>query len=206
MGKVFFSVTVSLDGYVAPDRVSDEQWLKQWLSLQDYVLHQKFFRTNLKFGDDGETGIDNQILQQTFERTGCTVIGKRMFDGGERSWPEEAPFHTPVMVLTHQKREPWVRPGGTTFHFINDGIQRALTMAKEAAGARDVRIGGGGHTLLQFLNAGLVDEFHLAVSPMFMGAGIRLFDRIDTQQVKVVPQRVEVSKRVSHLFYSVTKA
>lgn len=107
MSKVFFSVTVSLDGYMAPEWRSDDQWMSQWMQVQDYVFHQRFFRGNLELGGDGETGEDNRILEETFERTGVTIMGKRMFDAGERSWPEEAPFHTPGFVLTHQKREPW---------------------------------------------------------------------------------------------------
>ena len=91
-----------------------------------------------------EEGRDNDIVRETFERTGASVMGKRMFDAGERMWPKEAPFHTPVFVVTHEKRDPWERPGGTTFHFVNDGIEPALDQAHEAAGDRDVRIAGGG--------------------------------------------------------------
>src|SRR5947207_7294881 len=83
---------------------------------------------------------------ETFERTGASVMGKRMFDLGEQAWPEEAPFHTPVFVVTHENRDPWERPGGTTFHFVNDGFEPALDQAREAAGDRDVRIAGGGAT------------------------------------------------------------
>ena len=82
-----------------------------------------------------------------------------MFEAGERAWPEEAPFHAPVFVVTHEKRDPWERPGGTTFHFVNDGIEPALDLAREAAGDRDVRIAGGGATILAYVNAGLIDEF-----------------------------------------------
>jgi dihydrofolate reductase len=163
MSKVFFSVTVSLDGYMAPEWRSDDQWMSQWMQLQDYVFHQHFFRGNLSLGGDGETGEDNRILEETFERTGVTIIGKRMFDLGEGAWPDEAPFHTPVFVLTHQKREPWERPGGTVFHFVNDGYESALRRAREVTGDRDIRIGGGVNTVQQYLNGGLVDEFHLAV-------------------------------------------
>ena len=98
-------------------------------------------------------------------------MGKRMFDGGERFWPEEAPFHTPVFVLTKQVRSPWERPGGTTFHFVNDGIESALRQAREVAGGRDIRIAGGANAILQYLNAGLVDEFSIALAPVFFGAG-----------------------------------
>lgn len=104
-------------------------------------------------------------MRETFERTGASVMGKRMFDAGEQMWPEEALFHTPVFVVTHEKREPWERPGGTAFHFINDGIKVALDSAREAAGERDVRVAGGGATILQYVSARLVDEFTIALSP-----------------------------------------
>ena len=89
-------------------------------------------------------------------------MGKRMFDAGEQAWPGEAPFHTPVFVVTHTGRDPWERPGGTTFHFVSDGIEPALDQAREAAGDRDVRIAGGSETILEYLIAGLVDEFSIA--------------------------------------------
>ena len=96
-------------------------------------------------------------------------MGKRMFDQGERAWPEEAPFHTPVYVLTHEKREPWVRPGGTTFYFINDGPERALEVARESAGTRDIRIAGGAEGIQQYLNLGVFDELEIALPPVVFG-------------------------------------
>ncbi len=129
MSKVFFSVTMSLDGFIAPEFMQlgqpVEKWLGQWMELQSYVFQQRFFRESLKLGDGGETGQDNRILEETYNRTGVSIMGKRMFDGGEQNWPEEAPFHTPVFVLTRDIRSPWERPGGTTFVFVNDGIERA---------------------------------------------------------------------------------
>lgn len=203
MSRVFFSITVSLDGYMAPEWRSDEQWLAQWMQLQDYAFHQRFMRSNLKLGRDGETGEDNRILEETFKRTGVTIIGKRMFDAGERSWPEEAPFHTPVFVVTRHVREPWVRPGGTVFHFVNDGIESALEQAREAAGGRDIRIGGGAQTIQQYLNAGLVEEFHMAVAPVLLGAGPRPFHRVDPERLKLTPVETVPSRRVTHLRYRV---
>jgi dihydrofolate reductase len=92
-------------------------------------------------------------------------MGKRMFDLGEQAWPHEAPFHTPVFVVTHEKRDPWERPGRTPFHFVNDGIETALDQAPEVAGDRDVRIAGGGATTLEYVNAGLIDQFAIALAP-----------------------------------------
>lgn len=206
MSKVFFSVTMSLDGFIAPesrgDDLGDKQWLAQWMELQRYVFAQKFFRESLKLGEGGETGDDNRILEEVFARTGVTIMGKRMFDGGERHWPEEAPFHTPVFVVTRQVRAPWERKGGTTFHFVNDGIESALRHAREVAGGKDIRIGGGAHTIREYLNAGLIDEFHIALSPVLFRNGARLFDRID-ENISLELVRSVPSPTVTHLFYRV---
>jgi dihydrofolate reductase len=201
-GKVFFSVSMSLDGYIAPESVEDLMG-RQWMELQRWVFPLRFFRENLKLGGGGEEGRDNDIARETFERTGASVMGKRMFDAGEHAWPDEAPFHTPVFVVTHTKRAPWERPGGTTFHFVNDGIEAALEQARSAAGDRDVRIAGGGETILQYVNAGLVDEFSVALSPVLFGAGIRLFDGVDASRIALKPVHSESSPRVTHLTYTV---
>jgi len=202
--KVFLSVSMSLDGFIAP-KSSDELMGRQWMDLQQWILATRFFREHLKFGEGGEEGRDNDIARATFERTGASVMGKRMFDAGERMWPEEAPFHTPVFVVTHEKRDPWVRPGGTTFHFVNDGIERALARAREAAGDRDVRIAGGGATIVEYVNAGLVDECSIALSPVLFGAGIRLFDGVDAARVALEQVRVEPTPRATHLTYAVRR-
>jgi len=132
-------------------------------------------------------------------------MGKRMFDAGEPSWPEEAPFHTPVFVVTHTRREPWVRPGGTTFYFVNDGIESALVRAREAAGDRDVRIAGGAETIQEYLDAGRIDEFSIALAPVLFGAGIRLFDRVDADRLVLKQVGAAASTRVTHLTYTVGK-
>ena len=144
---------------------------KQWMELQRWAFPMRFFRENLKLGGGGEEGRDNDIARATFERTGASVMGKRMFDAGEKMWPAEAPFHTPVFVVTHEKRDPGERPGGTTFHFVNDGIETALERARDAAGQRDVRIAGGGETILEYLNAGMVEEPGSRFRPSCSGPG-----------------------------------
>ena len=150
MSQVFFSVSVSLDGYLVPPGMdlahagdpSFEGWGAQWGKLHSWILPTRYFRERAKLGDGGETGVDNQIVADTFERTGVSIMGKRMFELGEAMWPDEAPFHTPVFVLTNQVREPWVRPGGTTFYFVNDGTGdshlAAVTIRVEAAGTPPV--------------------------------------------------------------------
>jgi dihydrofolate reductase len=216
-GKVFFSVSMSLDGFIVPESM---EWLSatpeqrerdprlqrcmaQWMELQQWIFPLRFFRENLKLGEGGEEGRDNDIARETFERTGASVMGKRMFELGEAAWPEEAPFHTPVVVVTHEKRDLWERPGGTTFYFVNDGIVTALDQAREAAGDRDVRIAGGAATILQYLNAGLIDEFAIALSPVLFGSGTRLFESVDAGRVALTQVRAEPTQRVTHLTYVV---
>jgi dihydrofolate reductase len=201
-GKVFFSVSMSLDGFIGPASM-EELMGPQWMELQQWIFRQRFFRENLKLGEGGEEGHDNDIVRETFERTGASVMGKRMFDAGEPAWPEDPPFHTPVFVVTHERREPWERLGGTTFHFVNDGIEAALDLAREAADDRDVRIAGGGATIMQYMNAGLIDEFTIALSPVLFGSGIRLFEGVDPGRIALEPVRAEPTQRVTHLTYAV---
>jgi dihydrofolate reductase len=213
MSTVFFHVVMSLDGYIAPDGMDLEHaddptyknWLARWMQLQDWTFRQQFFRSNLLLGDGGETGTDNHLLEDTYRRTGVTILGKRMFDGGERSWPEEAPFHTPVFVVTSRVRDLWPRPGGTTFYFVNDGIHSALEQAREMADGRDIRIGGGAETICQFLNAGLVDEFIVSIPPVFLGNGTRLFDNVDPGRVSVENMTTTISPRVTHQRFAVAR-
>ncbi len=213
MSKVFFSVGMSLDGFLAPEGMelphaadpNYKDWLAQWMALQQWIFRQQFFRETLQLGPGGETGEDNRLLEETFNRTGVSIMGKRMFDGGEHNWPEEAPFHTPVFVLTKQVRDPWERPGGTTFHFVNDGSESALRQARAVVEGKDIRIAGGANAILQYLNAGLVDEFTIAIAPVFFGAGIRLFKGIDRQKVTVEIAETIPSTLVTHLRYTVTK-
>ena len=203
-GKVFVSVSMSLDGFIAPESLSALMG-QQWMELQAWLFPLRFIRENLKLGEGGEEGPDNDIARETFERTGASIMGKRMFDAGEQMWPEEAPFHTPVFVVTHQQRDPWERPGGTTFHFVTGGIESALDQAREAAGNRDVRIAGGGETIVEYLNARLVDELHVALSPVLFGSGIRLFDGVDATRVALELRRAEPTDRVTHLNYTVRR-
>lgn len=212
MTKVFFDVAGSLDGYIAPEGMEMihagdpkyKDWLAQWMKLQNWVFQQKFFRENLKLGEGGETGNDNRILEEIFKRTGVSVMGKRMFEGGKHSWPEDAPFHTPVFVLTHEVRKPWVRPGGTTFYFVKDGIESALGQARKAVGDRDIRISGGANVIQQYLNAGLIDEFTVHYSPVFFGHGVPLFSGM-SKSINVKIKEAVASKDVTHVSYEVVK-
>jgi dihydrofolate reductase len=210
MSKVFFSVSVSLDGYLAPPGMdlahagdpTFEDWAARWAELQRWIFPTRFFRENLKLDDGGETGTDDQILEHTFRRTGVSIMGKRMFELGEAMWPEAAPFHTPVFVLTSQVRAPWVRPGGTTFHFVDDGIESALRQARAVAGDRDIRVAGGADVIQQYLRAGLVEELALAISPVVLGGGRRLFEAIGRELVVELVETI-ASPRATHVRYAV---
>jgi dihydrofolate reductase len=186
MSKVFVNIALSLDGYMAPEGMAIEHWDTpdyknwgaKWGALMRWLINQQYFRENLKFGPGGETGPVNDMVRKTTERIGANIMGKRMFEQGERSWPEDAPFHTPVYVLTHEKREPWIRSGGTTFYFVNDGAESALQRAREAAGNRDVRIAGGANVIQQYLNMGVIDELEIAHASVLFGTGRRLFENL----------------------------
>ena len=209
MGTVFASVSMSLDGFIAPEgmdmaHVDDpgfRNWAAKWSEMQQWILDQKFFRENLGIGEGGETGPDNELVEQTFACTGVSIMGKRMFDAGERLWPEEAPFHTPVFVVTHERRDPWRRPGGTTFYFVNDGIEAALERAQHAAGERDIRIAGGANTIVQYLNAGRIDSLTVSLAPVVFGSGTPLLADVD-DTVDLEISEVLASPKVTHLRYS----
>ena len=154
-----------------------------------------------QLGQGGETGLINDMLRHTMERSGASIMGKRMFEQGEVSWPEEAPFHTPVYVLTHEQREPWVRPGGTTFYFVNDGPARAREQAKESAGGRDIRISGGADVIQQYLNLGVVEELEIALAPVLFVGGRRLFENLHEPGPQFRIDRVLDGPAATHVRY-----
>jgi dihydrofolate reductase len=209
MSKVFVNIALSLDGYMAPEGMTIEHWTTpeyknwgaQWGALMGWLMSQRYFRENLKFGPGGETGPVNDMVRLTMERTGANIMGKRMFEQGAASWPEDAPFHTPVYVLTHEKREPWVRLGGTTFYFVNDGPERALELARESAGGRDIRISGGANVVQQYLNMGVVEEMEIALVPVLFGSGRRLFENIREPAPQFRIHNVLEGPSATHLRY-----
>jgi dihydrofolate reductase len=206
MSQVFVHLGISLDGYIAGANRGPKNPLgDQGTSIHAWVFEQRAFMRTHGMGDGGKTGADNRVIEQIIDRIGANIMGKRMFEEGEANWPEEAPFHTPVFVLTKEVRRPWERPGGTTFYFVNESLERTLERAREAAGAKDVRISGGRDVVLQYLNAGLVDELSLALAPVFLGEGLRLFDGIDKRKVSVEIAEAVHSPAVTHLRYVVKK-
>jgi dihydrofolate reductase len=206
LSNVFVNIGLSLDGYMAPDGMTMvnpgyKNWGAKWGALMGWLVNQQYFRQNAKFGPGGETGPVNDLVRSTMERIGANIMGKRMFDQGEIAWPEEAPFHTPVYVLTNEKREPWERPGGTTFYFINDGPARALELARESAGTRDIRIAGGADVIQQYLNLGVVDELHIALAPVLFGSGRRLFENLREPAPQFRIDKVLAGPAATHLRY-----
>jgi dihydrofolate reductase len=207
--KVFVNIGLSIDGYMAPegmalahwDTPEYKNWGAKWGALMGWILKQKYFRENLQMGTGGETGPENDMLRKTTERIGANIMGKRMFEQGERAWPEEAPFHTPVYVLTHAQREPWVRPGGTTFYFVNEGPERALELARKSAGNRDIRIAGGANVVQQYLNLGVVDELEIALAPVLFGGGRRLFENLHESVPQFRIDKVVHGPSATHLRY-----
>lgn len=182
------ALSLSLDGFGAGPRQS----LENPLGVNGTALHEWAFKTRTfrtMFGrEGGETGVDDQFAARSFENVGAWIIGRNMFGPVRGPWPDEnwkgwwgsnPPYHVPVFVLTHHPRAAIVMDGGTTFHFVTDGIQSALRQARDAATGRDIRVGGGVSTVQQCLRARLIDEMHLAIAPIFLGAGENLFSGLD---------------------------
>jgi len=207
MGKVFVNIGLSLDGYMAPAGMTMENpgyknWGAKWGALMAWLINQQYMRENLKLGPGGETGPVNDLVRSTTERIGANIMGKRMFDQGEHAWPEDAPFHTLVFVLTNKKREPRVRPGGTTFCFVNDGPERALELARDSAGSRDIRIAGGADVIQQYLNLGVIDELEIALAPVLFGGGRRLFENLREPGPQFRIDKVLDGQAATHLRYA----
>lgn len=205
MSKVFVHVGMSLDGFIAgPNRGPKNPLGDAGTSIHEWMFRQQAFRDAHGLGSGGETGPDNQRLELLVNRIGANIMGKRMFEEGEANWPEEAPFHNAVFVLTREVRSPWKRPGGTTFYFVNNGIEAALAKAREAAGAKDVRVCGGNQAIVQYLNAGLVDELCISLTPVLLGQGVRLFDGIEKTRISLdLTESASPSQAVTHLRYAV---
>jgi dihydrofolate reductase len=187
VSKLKFSISMSLDGFVAGPRQSREEPLGEGgESLHEWVFVTRSFRA-MQGKEGGEKGVDDEQAMAWSRNTGATIMGRNMFgpirgswgdEGWNGWWGEDPPYHTPVFVLTHHAREPVEMEGGTTFHFVTDGIESALERARHAAGDGDVSIGGGAATVQQYLRAGLVDEFRVHVAPLLLGGGERLFENL----------------------------
>jgi dihydrofolate reductase len=182
------NMAISLDGYGAgPDQSLDNPLGVGGTQLHDWVFETRTGREMIGV-DGGEGGLDDEFTAEGFRGIGATVMGRNMFGPIRGEWPDDAwrgwwgdepPYHHPVFVLTHHPRGPIPMQGGTTFHFVDGGIEAALEQAFDAADGKDVRLGGGMSTIQQYLRAGLIDEMHVAIVPVLLGGGERLFDHLD---------------------------
>jgi dihydrofolate reductase len=209
---VFLDISTSLDGFVAGPRPTLEEPLGEGgEKLHEWVFGLASWRE--RHGKPGgATGIDDEVVAEAVARTGAVLMGRRMFSGGQGTWEDDPnadgwwgddpPFHVPVFVLTHHARDPLPKQGGTTYTFVTDGVERAVERAREAAGDKDVAVGGGASVAQQVLAAGLLDELQLHVVPVLLGGGTRLLEGLDPS-IRLERTHVLDSPGVTHLRYRV---
>jgi dihydrofolate reductase len=203
VGRVVSDISMSLDGFIAGPNNSVEnpmgdrgEWLHHWM----YPVEGWREPPGL---EGGVTEADSRIAEESLTRAGAFLMGRRMFDEGEKPWGDPPPFHKPVFIVTHDAHKQIVKGGGTTYTFVTDGIGRALELAKEAAGERDVAVSGGANVIQQLLAAGLLEELQVHLAPVFLGEGTRLFDRTDLADTGLEATRVIASPRVTHIRFQV---
>ncbi len=212
MSKLRFNITMSLDGFVAGPGQSEENPLGVGgMELHQWLLPLAAFRE--PHGEEGgDVNASTPVVEAWLENVGATVMGRNMFGGGPGPWGdnpwkgwwgEEPPFHHPVFVLTHHARDPLEMQGGTTFHFVTDGIESALEQAREAADGQDVSLGGGADVAQQYLAAGLIDELEISVVPLLLGDGARLLDNLGGTELELEQVRAIEAPGVTHLKYRV---
>jgi len=213
MSKLRCHISISLDGFAAGPNQSQENPLGEGgMQLHDWVIRLAAWREPHGY-EGGEVNESTRIVEESRENVGAGVMGRNMFGppgggpwGDEQWtgwWGDNPPFHYPVFVLTHHPRQPLEMEGGTTFHFVTDGIERALEQAREAAGGKDVLLSGGAEVVNEYLAAGLLDELELSVAPVLLGDGARLFDDLGDAKVQLEQVRVVEAPGVAHLTYRV---
>jgi len=214
MGRLRLNITMSLDGYVAGPNQSVENPLgERGERLHEWAFALRTFRA-MHGMEGGATGPDDEVIAEMFAGVGAHVMGRNMFGGGPGPWGEEPwrgwwgddpPYHAPVFVLTHHAREPLEMQGGTTFHFVTDGIESALERAREAAGGLDVSLGGGAAAAQQYMRAGLLDDMEIHVVPLLLGGGSRLFENTGGAGTRYELVRVVSSPSVTHYRYRLAR-
>jgi dihydrofolate reductase len=202
---------MSLDGFIAGPNQSEENPLGEGgTQLHEWAIALAAWRAPHGH-EGGEVNASTEVLEESLENIGATVMGRNMF-GGTGAWEEhpwdgwwgdDPPFHTPVFIVTHHAREPVAKDGGTTFTFVTEGIESALARAREAAGGKDVALGGGANVAQQYLRAGLIDEMTIHVVPVLLGDGARLFDDLGDADVELECTRAVEAPGVTHLTYRV---
>jgi dihydrofolate reductase len=200
--------TISLDGFGAgPEQSLHDPLGKRGTELHQWMFGTKMFRAMIG-QSGGEAGIDEDYASRSMDGFGAFIIGRNMFGPVRGEWPDETwkgwwgdnpPYHAPVFVLTHHPRSSITMAGGTTFHFVTEGIDVALDLAKSAAGPRDIKIGGGVATVRQYLEAGVIDELHIAVAPIVLGHGEALFSGIDLPSLGYHVTEHVASKHATHV-------
>ena len=207
--------TISLDGYGAGPRQTREEPLGVGgESLHDWLVNTPTFKGThgSSRAQDGDADIDEQFAAKSMAGHGAWIVGRNMFGPQRGPWPDDSwrgwwgenpPYHAPTFVLTHHKRAPLEMEGGTVFHFITDGIEAALERARAAAGAKDIRLLGGADTIRQYLTARLVDELHIAVSPILLGSGEPLFTGLDLLALGYRCTNSVASDKATH--YTITR-
>ena len=203
--------SMSLDGFSAgPDQDLQNPLGVNGPKLMEWLFPTRMFHT-MQGTDGGDTGIDNDLAEQSMTQFGAWIMGRNMFGPVRGPWPDESwkgwwgdepPYHTQVFVLTHHARAPLTMAGGTVFHFVTDGIHSALQQARAAAGGRDIRVGGGTATVRQYLRAGLIDDLHLAVRPVLLGKGENLLAGLDLPSLGYACTRSVTGERANHVFLS----
>jgi dihydrofolate reductase len=206
------SFTISQDGFGAgPGQDLNNPLGVGGTALHSWAMPTRTFQKKVFGQDGGETGIDEDFAARGFQNMGAWIMGRNMFGPVRGPWPDESwrgwwgdnpVYQVPVFVLTHHAREPLVMEGGTTFHFVTEGPAVALERAREAAGGKDVRVGGGVSTIQQYLRLRLIDEMHIAVSPVFLGAGERLFDGVNLPALGYVCTQHVTSPKATHIVLS----
>jgi dihydrofolate reductase len=210
MGKLGVrNFSLSLDGYGAgPNQDLNNPLGAGGLQLHHWFFPTRSFQTMNGTGKDGTTGLDDDYARLGFENVGAWILGRNMFGPIRGAWPDESwkgwwganpPFHGPVFILTHHPRKPLKMEGGTTFHFVTEGYEVALKQAKEAAGQKDVRLGGGVNTVRQYLKAKLIDEMHLAIAPILIGSGEPLLSGLDLPALGYQVAKHEASEAAIHI-------
>jgi len=212
--KLKFQVSVSVDGFVAGPNQSEEHPLGEGgMALHEWVFKLAAWRRP-HGREGGEVNASTPVMERAQANVGAVLMGRNMFGGGpgpwgddpwQGWWGDEPPFHVPVFVLTHHAREPLEKEGGTTFHFVTEGIESALGQAREAAGSGDISLGGGASVFQQYLGAGLIDELTLNVVPLMLGSGTRLFDGLADAEVELEQVGAIEAPGVTHLEYRVRR-
>lgn len=202
------SFSISIDGYGAgPNQGVDNPLGVGGLELHEWMIHTRMFH-KMQGQEGGTTGVDDEFATRGMENIGAWIIGRNMFSPIRGPWPDDSwrgwwgdnpPYHVPVFVLTTHARRPLEMEGGTTFYFVTDGIHSALAQAKEAAKDRDVRLGGGVAVIRQYLEARLVDEMHLTISPILLGSGEHLLANIDLPRLGYHCTQQRASETATHI-------